>query len=242
MLLPLHCPFTHFSWPICCCIIVSWVGISTVSMNRSIYEFPQQLIPQIPYVKFILPTAPIHPVTLYGGESMTSWYDIMGFHDKFEEPCHGILESRDRIQTILTKEHQRTGIPFSRMVLAGHSQGGSVSLFTGLTLPVHQKLAGILVLSGYLASGQHTFQFTSGLEDTPILHCHGIEDTVVVYDMAKRSKDLLLTTYGVHSYTIKSYPMGHNISDEELHDALTFLRTVLAPLEETDYPICSSTE
>lgn len=172
---------------------------------------------------------------------MTSWYDIIGFQDKLDEPCHGIVESRDIIHNILKKENERSGIPFSRMVLAGHSQGGSLSLFTGLTLPESQKLAGILNMSGYLASGKHKFHLTSGLEDTPILHCHGTEDDVVLFEMAKRSKDLLSAAYGVQSYTIKSYPMAHTISEEELLDALTFLRTVLPSSFETEHQVCSST-
>ena len=41
------------------------------------------------------------------------------------------------------------GIPFDRMMLAGFSQGGAMSLFAGLQLPIEEKLAGILVMSGY---------------------------------------------------------------------------------------------
>jgi len=59
--------------------------------------------------------------------------------------------------------------------------------------------------------------------------------------MAKRSKDLLSAAYGVQSYTIKSYPMAHTISEEELLDALTFLRTVLPSSFETEHQVCSST-
>lgn len=204
------------------------------------YHHRQQLVTQIPHVKFILPTAPTQPVTLHGGQTMPSWYDIVGFDDKFDEQCNGIIQSRDTIQSILTEENESTGIPFSRMALAGHSQGGSLSLFTGLSLPSNQKLAGILNMSGYLASGKHKFQLTPGLEDTPILHCHGTEDDVVLFEMAQRSKDLLLTTYGVQSYTIKSYPMEHTITEEELLDALSFLRTILPPIREGEDEVCSS--
>ncbi len=53
-----------------------------------------------------------------------------------------------------------------------------MSLTTGLQLPVEQKLAGIVVMSGYLP-GAKKFRFVPGLEDTPILHCHGDSDPMV---------------------------------------------------------------
>jgi predicted esterase len=34
------------------------------------------------------------------------------------------------------------------MALAGFSQGGAISLFVGLQMPLEQRLAGVLVLSG----------------------------------------------------------------------------------------------
>ena len=49
---------------------------------------------QMPYAKFILPTAPTQPVTLNGGMAMTSWYDIVGLDDRAAETCEGLQESR----------------------------------------------------------------------------------------------------------------------------------------------------
>lgn len=45
------------------------------------------------------------------------------------------------------------GLPYSRMMLAGFSQGGAMSLFSGLQLPYEPAdghLAGLVVMSGYL--------------------------------------------------------------------------------------------
>jgi len=195
---------------------------------------PQQFATQMNHVKFILPTAPIQRVTLDRGRTMPSWYDIVGFDDKFDEHCSGILESREIIRSILSTEHEQSGAPYSRMALAGHSQGASLSLFAALTQPTpKQKLAGAVVMSGYLASGKHKFKLTPGLEDTPILHCHGMQDDVVLYEMAHKSKQLLETKYGAKNYTIKSYPnMVHDVIDEELKDAVSFLQSILPPIED----------
>jgi lysophospholipase-2 len=130
----------------------------------------QSLATEMPYVKFILPTAPTQPVTMNMGMAMPSWYDIKGLDERSNEECDGIAQSSDRIRSILRREHEDRGLPYSRMALAGFSQGGSLSLFTGLQMvDAQQKLAGILVLSGYLA-GAKTFHLTKGLEHTPILH------------------------------------------------------------------------
>jgi predicted esterase len=110
----------------------------------------------MPYCKFILPTAPIQPVTLNGGMRMNSWYDIVGMDERSNESCHGIEDSRVKLAEFLRKEHEETKLPYGRMVLAGFS-------------PVDQKLAGVCLLSGYLPHAKQ-FQITSGLESVPVFH------------------------------------------------------------------------
>jgi predicted esterase len=53
-----------------------------------------------------------------------------------------------------------------------------MSLVTGLQLPAENKVAGILVMSGYLPAANR-FRLTPGLESIPILHCHGLADPMV---------------------------------------------------------------
>lgn len=53
-----------------------------------------------------------------------------------------------------------------------------MSLVTGLQLPAENKVAGLLVMSGYLPAANQ-FQLTPGLEDIPVLHCHGLADPMV---------------------------------------------------------------
>ena len=58
-----------------------------------------------------------------------------------------MLESRSAISSIISSEVDN-GIPASRIVVGGFSQGGTMSLLTGLTGDT--KLGGIAVLSGRL--------------------------------------------------------------------------------------------
>jgi lysophospholipase-2 len=85
------------------------------------FDVAQMLSTQMPYTKFILPTAPSQPVTLNGGMVMNSWYDIKGLGDRAAEECEGIEESVSIVRKILEKENS-IGIPYNRMVLAGFSQ------------------------------------------------------------------------------------------------------------------------
>ena len=179
----------------------------------------------MPHLKFILPTAPTQAVTMNMGMAMPSWYDITGLDERSNENCKGIEESRDRILDILRQEHETTQLPYSRMVLAGFSQGGALSLWTGLQLP--EKPAGILMMSAYLPAATK-FQIAPGLHDTPILHLHGTADPLVTLAVAQKSKMLMTGVKGATNYELKTYPgLQHSINMQELADAKAFLERVL---------------
>lgn len=65
-----------------------------------------------------------------------------------------MLESSRQLNELLTAEIEG-GIDASRIVLGGFSQGGAMTLLTGLTS--ERKLAGLAVLSGFLPL-QHKFK------------------------------------------------------------------------------------
>ena len=181
---------------------------------------------QLPHVKFVLPTAPTQPVTLNMGMPMPSWYDIKGLSERTNEECDGIGASNARILKILQDEHSSTGLPYERMVLSGFSQGGAMSIFTGLQMPPDKKLAGVLVMSGYLA-GAGQFTLSAAGAATKTLHCHGTADPMVNYGMATKTRDLLLEG-GHGEYELRPYEgLVHSVSVEELQDGLEFLKGVL---------------
>lgn len=177
-------------------------------------------------MKIILPTAPTQPVTMNMGMAMPSWYDIKGLDMKSNEDCSGLEASQQRIASILQTEHETTGLAYNRMILAGFSQGGALSLYTGMQFS--EKLAGIIVLSGYLPQ-QSKFQITKGLEDTPILHLHGTQDPVVQFPMAELTKKALTEMKGATNYELKTYPVQHTVSMEEIAEMERFLQKLLPP-------------
>ena len=159
------------------------------------------------------------------GEPMPSWYDIAGIDLRSNEKCKGIDESQARLAKILSREHKTTQLPYSRMMLVGFSQGGALSLFTGMQLP--EKLAGIVMMSSYLPAASQ-FTITDGLHDTPILHCHGMGDPIVLYHMARKSQEIVVSEKGSTNYHLKAYPgLPHMVSPGELEDVQEFIEECL---------------
>lgn len=198
-------------------------------------DVAEQLATVMPYCKFVLPTAASRPVTMNMGMAMPAWYDIVGFDERSNEECAGLLESRDTVRALLAQAHDDgNGLPYARMVLMGFSQGGALSLFTGLSLASSEsKLAGVVCLSGYLP-GSKQFALTPGLASTPVFHGHGLADPMVAYPMATRTKEMLLSELGATDYTLKGYAgLQHSVNPEELRDVMSFLQKVLP-----DDPTC----
>eukprot|EP00596_Hydrurales_sp_CCMP1899_P002480 CAMPEP_0119038956 /NCGR_PEP_ID=MMETSP1177-20130426/8175_1 /TAXON_ID=2985 /ORGANISM="Ochromonas sp, Strain CCMP1899" /LENGTH=282 /DNA_ID=CAMNT_0007002205 /DNA_START=276 /DNA_END=1124 /DNA_ORIENTATION=- len=193
--------------------------------GEGINGLAQELNRSFPYIKFIVPTAPQRSVTISGGMPMNAWYDITGLTDRASESCEGIEDTVSRVRSLLQAENA-LGVAYNRMALAGFSQGGATSLFAGLQLPLDMKLAGILVMSGYLP-GASKFKITPGFEDVPVMHCHGTADPVVIFDHVEKTRNHV-TEKGLKSYNVRSYNgVGHTITPEILKDVAIFFKQIL---------------
>src|ERR1700757_1813848 len=90
--------------------------------------------------RFVFPNAPTRPVTINGGMRMRAWYDIVGLDRKAAEDIAGYKDSDTKVRELIDREVAR-GIPTQRIVLAGFSQGGAVSLYSAPRLK--STLAGV---------------------------------------------------------------------------------------------------
>ena len=174
-------------------------------------------------VRFIFPHAPVRPVTVNAGYEMRAWYDIISFTPEGRADEAGLAEASQRVMDYVRAESE-AGVPASRVVLAGFSQGGAVALFAGLRHP--ERLAGILALSTYLPFPEKLAADKSAANaQVPILMCHGREDPMVKLWMGSESRDLLGSQgYGVEWH---DYPMQHELCIEELADVSRWLRARL---------------
>ena len=175
-------------------------------------------------IRFIFPHAEQRPVTINGGMAMRAWYDIVSLDRNGLQDEGGIRASQARIEGLVAEQIGH-GIESRRIVLAGFSQGGAITLQTALRL--QQPLAGVLALSTYLPLGATlNAERASANQETPILMCHGEHDPVLPVDLGESSRDQLQEL----GYAVdwKAYPMGHEVCMDEISLIGQFLARVLA--------------
>jgi phospholipase/carboxylesterase len=174
-------------------------------------------------VRFVFPHAPVRPVSINAGMRMRAWYDITPDLRRQDEP--GIRESARAVEAYLQRE-QDAGIPSGRIVLAGFSQGGAITLHVGLRYP--RPLAGLLALSTYLPLPE-SFAAEARPErrDTPVLMCHGQDDPMLPLALGAWSRDAL--KQAGFDVAWREYPMQHQVCPEEIADLGAWLRERLAP-------------
>jgi phospholipase/carboxylesterase len=185
---------------------------------------PELDLTGLPSIRFIFPHAPSIPVTLNGGYVMPAWYDIKGTPLQRIEDDAGIRQSALAVEALIASQVAQ-GIPASRIVLAGFSQGCAMVLHTGLRHP--HKLAGIMALSGYLPLADTVAAERSPANhSTPIFMAHGTQDAMIVLSRAEASRDALAQLgCPVQWHT---YPMPHSVHPNEIADIGRFLKAVLA--------------
>jgi phospholipase/carboxylesterase len=177
----------------------------------------------LPGIRFVFPHAPMQPVTLNNGYVMRSWYDILSLDaTNRREDEGGLRASQALVEALIARENAR-GIPASRIVLGGFSQGCAMTLQAGLRHP--EKLAGLMCLSGYVPMADKVAEERSAAnQDTPIFMVHGTRDPVIPIGRATASRDLLAQL----GYRIEwhDYPMEHSACAEEVRHISAWLKKV----------------
>ncbi len=173
--------------------------------------------------RFVFPHAPHRPVTINGGMSMRAWYDIAGLDRTAAEDAVGFRETDAHVRQLIGSEIAR-GIPASRVVLAGFSQGGAVSLYTATRY--EERLAGVMALSCYLPfASSLSAERAPANQGTPIFMAHGLSDPMLPIGMGLSSRDFLKKLgYAVEWH---QYPMAHSVCQAEIADIREFLFRVL---------------
>lgn len=179
-------------------------------------------------VRFVFPDAPLRMVSV-NEAPMRAWYDprpvapVTGARSTQDE--EGMRASQVVVQALIDREAAR-GVPPGHVVLLGFSQGAVMTLMAGLRAP--QRLAGLVVLSGYLPlPGTTEGEIHPANRDVPIFMAHGDQDVVVVPDRAKASRDTLIDLG--FDIAWHPYPMGHEVCPPEIRDLNSWLASLLQP-------------
>ena len=201
------------AWP---CLVGTTLYVPATSTSGFLFSvapaYPLSPLPTAPHPSLPVLTLPTHhfptnslPQTTFD-ELSTSAHD---------EP--GILKSRDFLSSLIAAE-AKNGIPTTRVVLGGFSQGGAMALFTGLTGPHH--LAGFFGLSSYLLMGgkvKDLVQQAKSNTDVPVFMGHGDRDPLVKYEWGVRTaKAMEDMGWKVDFRTYKG--LVHSAAPEEIDD------------------------
>jgi len=175
-------------------------------------------------VRWVFPNAPVKPITVFGGQRVRAWFDLVDTGIGRREDESGLRMSLAEVQALIDREIA-LGIPASRIVLGGFSQGCAMTLLAGLRAP--QRLAGLLGLSGWLPLAATTAAERSPANaDVPIFMGHGTADPVVPFALGSQSRDALVALgYPVEFH---SYPIQHSTCPDETRDVHRWLSKVLA--------------
>jgi phospholipase/carboxylesterase len=181
---------------------------------------PELVRPGWPALRFVFPHAPVRPVTINGGMRMRAWYDIRDLDLTNRADLDGVDASVAEVEALIAREAAR-GIPPQRLLLAGFSQGGAITLAAGLARC--QPLAGLIALSTYLpmpmATAQARLQPQARIQ--PVFMAHGTFDPVVPLAAGVAAAQAL---EGLgFAVTLRRYPMQHAVCGEEIADLADWL-------------------
>lgn len=176
-----------------------------------------------PAVRFVFPHAPVRAVTINNGARMRAWYDIRDFDLANRADETGVQESLGQVEALIAREAER-GIPASRLILAGFSQGGAITLAAGLRR--REPLAGLVALSTYLplsplALARLAEDTPAAARTQPAFVAHGLYDPVVPHGAgAAAAQRLQALGFAVDWH---EYPMAHQVCAEQITDLRRWL-------------------
>ncbi|EGG02780.1 uncharacterized protein MELLADRAFT_90684 [Melampsora larici-populina 98AG31] len=151
-----------------------------------------QSIGNLTGLRFILPKAPIIPITVYSdqpnGGARPGWFNINDWRDlNYLEDEDGLRRSCIQISTIIAEQVRESKMQMNKTIIAGFSQGAVMTLLTSLTLP--EPPAATLMLSGYLPLPFRLPLLLSPVpgfyRSTAFYWIHGTTDEVLTYNAAK---------------------------------------------------------
>ncbi|MDV0436810.1 alpha/beta hydrolase [Xanthomonas sacchari] len=175
---------------------------------------PELVRPHWPAIRFVFPHAPVRPVTINNGVRMRAWYDIVSMDFSNRADSAGVAESVAQVEALIAREDAR-GVPAERLLLAGFSQGGAITLAAGLRR--ERPLAGLIGLSTYLPELESVARWHAPAAlRQPLFMAHGQGDPVIPQPYAERTAQTLQALGMPVQW--RRYPMAHQVCAEEIAD------------------------
>lgn len=184
-------------------------------------------------VRFVFPEGPLALDNVpFGGRA---WWpiDMLALQRALErgearkmadEVPPALTSARQKLRGLIDAVHTETGLPLSKIVVGGFSQGAMLS--TDVALRLEEAPAALLVLSGALIDQSEWRRRAPARKGLPVLQSHGTNDPILPYDGAVALKSVLVDA-GL-DVTFVQFRGGHGI-DGAVITAITTLLTKLVP-------------
>jgi len=184
-------------------------------------------------VRFVFPEAPLALDNVpFGGRA---WWpiDMIALQRALErgearkmadETPAGLASARQKLRGLIDAVHAETGLPMSKIVIGGFSQGAMLS--TDVALRLEEAPAALLVLSGALIDQTEWRRRAPARKGLPVLQSHGTSDAILPFAGAVALQGVLVDA-GL-ALTFVQFRGGHGI-DGAVVTAITTLLTKLVP-------------
>lgn len=191
----------------------------------------------LPNIKWICPSAPLRPISLFGGFPSTAWFDVNELSENAKDDVEGLDEAAAYVASLLVTEP-----PEIKLGIGGFSMGAATSLYSATCFangkyangtPYPVNLSAVVGLSGWLPCAMTLASKIEGDEavrraaSLPTLLCHGRGDEVVPFRFGEKSSQKLITT-GFQNATFKAFSgLGHYTIPEEMDEVCAWLTSKL---------------
>ncbi|KAK9293977.1 hypothetical protein QLX08_011270 [Tetragonisca angustula] len=191
-----------------------WIDI----LNRQELKFP--------HIKIIYPTAPLQPYVPLNGMHSHVWFNRQSISIDAQEDTESINSMCTTIIELIDKEIS-DGIPDNRIVLAGFSMGGALSIY--LSYRHKLSLAGCCAMSSFLNKNSFVYEHlrnNPGIHTPPLLQFHGIADNLVPIKWGEDSSDNL-KELGVNVQFVPLDHTDHELTRTEIESFKKWLLNIL---------------
>ena len=203
-------------------------GDDLVPLGRELLRAKPQLAAS---VRFVFPAAPL-ALEAIGYHGSRAWWmldvaelnaaiETGTFRDLSGQLPDGMPEASRVVSELVTRLQDETGLPASRIVLGGFSQGAMVTTDVALRMP--DAPAALCVLSGTLVCESVWTELASARGSLRVLQSHGRQDPILPYRAAEWLRDMLcgagfdvdfVPFNGVHTIPLEALKKMAELLDE----------------------------
>lgn len=181
-------------------------------------------------ITYVFPPAPTIGLTINGGAQMPGWFDLYDWPIGISarDDRDGKVAAAQQIEKVVEQLEQEQGIPPSRVIVGGFSQGAAVALLAAYHRRTQGKVpfAGCVCLSGWLTLKDDLAVTEEVAKSTPLFWGHGQWDDKVLFEQQAHGVEKL-QNIGV-DVTDLSFPMGHSSHPKELEEMAEFIEKALS--------------